>query len=259
MPDALILSSRADECASPTRGNGAGGRVGEASHAPFAFPMRERRITLGHIPLSIVQPADPASLADAIDPDAFAEDERIPYWAVLWPSAVALGRQLVGLDLRGQRVIELGGGLGVASLAAAWAGAQVLLTDYEEEALDFARRNAALNGLTIDCAELDWRDPDWPAGFDWVIASDVLYERRNVAPLAERIPRLLATGGRALIVDPGRSFFGEFIEAIAASELQVSSRPTHLFWEGRAQGFQLVTARKEAAARLANKEIEWSA
>jgi predicted nicotinamide N-methyase len=212
-----------------------------------ACPRRERRITLGHVPLTIVHPADPAALIEAIDPDSFAQnDERIPYWADVWPAAVALGRHLVALDLRGQRVIELGAGVGVAGLAAARAGAEVLITDYEEEALDFARQNAVLNGLRVHTSRLDWRDGAWPGGFDLVVAADVLYEARNVAPLANLIPDLLAPGARALITDPGRPYVSGFTAALGERRLEVSARPLHLYWQGRAHQVELISASQPA-------------
>jgi predicted nicotinamide N-methyase len=215
-----------------------------------ARPRRERRVTLGHIPLRIRHPADPAALIDAIDPDLFASrDERIPYWADVWPSAVALGRHLIALDLGGLRVIELGAGVGVAGLAAARAGAEVLVTDYEPDALAFAQENAELNGLGISTQCLDWRDPGWPGGFDLVVAADVVYESRNVAPLAGLVPRLLAPGGRALIADPRRPYAGTLSAALEERGLSVSTRPLYLYWQGRAHEIDLIAARRPAAGR----------
>jgi predicted nicotinamide N-methyase len=213
---------------------------------PAPPPLRERRITLGHLPLRVVHPADPEALVDAIDPAAPGAAESIPYWAEVWPAAVALGRHLVGLDLAGRRAIELGAGVGLAGLAAARAGASVLLTDVSDEALGFARRNAELNGLAVDCARLDWFDhggADLLAGaFDLVLAADVLYERRLVEPLARLVPHLLAPGGTALLTDPRRPYAREFTAAIAAraSGLAISTRSTFIYWEGRAREIDLI-------------------
>ncbi len=204
--------------------------------------MRERWIALGHVRLVIRHPADPAALLAAIDPASFAVDERIPYWAEVWPAAVALGRKLVGADLRGRRVIELGAGVGLCSVSAARAGAEVLVTDYEPAALDCARMNAALNQVTVTTAQLDWRDSGWPANFDLVLAADVLYEARNVAPLAERIPALLAPGGTALVTDPGRPYLPAFAQALTAKGLAVSMSSILFFFDGRARDVTLVTA-----------------
>ncbi len=180
------------------------------------------------------------ALVAALDPEEFAKDERIPYWADIWPASVALGRHLLELDIAGRKVIEVGAGVGLAGLAAARAGADVLVTDYEEAALGFASANAARNGLTIRTALLDWRDGDWPGGFDLVIAADVLYEARSIAPLAALIPRVLAPGGRGLITDAGRPYVGAFVTAVAAHGLTAAVRQLHIWWDGRTRAIDLI-------------------
>ena len=54
-----------------------------------------------------------------LDEDAFDDDEFLPYWAELWRSGVALAEVVSALDVRDKRVLELGAGLGLPSLAAA--------------------------------------------------------------------------------------------------------------------------------------------
>src|SRR5258706_405498 len=87
----------------------------------------------------------PASAVELIDEDAFDDDEFLPYWAELWPSGVALARVVSGLDLGGVRVLELGAGLGLPSLAAAIRGADVLATDWADDAVELLRPNAERN------------------------------------------------------------------------------------------------------------------
>ena len=87
----------------------------------------------------------PASADELIDEEAFDDDEFLPYWAELWPSGVALARAVGELDLRGARVLELGAGLGLPSLAAALGGADVLATDWADDAVELLRLNAGRN------------------------------------------------------------------------------------------------------------------
>ena len=102
--------------------------------------MREERLALGGHELVLRRPDDPESL---IDEARFAEDEFLPYWAELWPSAVALAHQVVALDLTGKAVLELGCGLAVPSFAAVLAGAEsVLATDWAPEAVELVEANA---------------------------------------------------------------------------------------------------------------------
>ena len=150
----------------------------------------------------VLRPRDTDAL---LDEDAFERrDEFVPYWADLWPSAQLLARTIAGRALRGARVLELGCGLGLPSLAAALAGGRVMSTDWAPEAVEAVRRNAAHNGISVDTAVCDWREPPeslCAAPWDLVIAADVLYERRNVAPLSELLERLDA---ETWLADPGR-------------------------------------------------------
>jgi predicted nicotinamide N-methyase len=157
----------------------------------------------------LLQPQEAAALPDAWE----VEWAPIaPYWSVLWRSGVALARELDGVPLRGLRVVELGCGLAVPSIAAARAGAAVLATDACAEALTLVARNARANNVRIEPATVDWRQPDElvkRAPFDVVLAADVLYERSSVALLLSLLPRLAP---EAWIADPGRPSAGAFFE-----------------------------------------------
>jgi predicted nicotinamide N-methyase len=162
--------------------------------------------------LVIARPADSESLLDA---ETFAEDEFIPYWAELWPSARALARWVGDRTLRGARVLELGCGLGLPSVAAALAGGRVLATDWSADSVDFTRRNAVGNGATLEAAVMPWDDTEAlvAAGpWDLVIGSDLLYERRNVALMLDLLENV---ADHAVIADPGRPASVEFAATAA--------------------------------------------
>jgi predicted nicotinamide N-methyase len=159
--------------------------------------------------LRVLQPQDAADLPDA---GGVEWAPVVPYWSVLWRSGVALARELDGELLRGLRVVELGCGLGVPSIAAARAGATVLATDAAPEALVLVARNARANGVRVDTAAVDWSEPDELVArgpFDLVLAADVLYERSSVGPLLNLLPRLAPS---AWIADPGRPATDAFLE-----------------------------------------------
>jgi predicted nicotinamide N-methyase len=159
----------------------------------------------------------PVSADDLIDEDDFDRDERLPYWAELWPSALALARHLTERDLVGTRAIELGCGVGLATVLALARGARVLATDHYEAALDFTAHNARTNlDLEPEVGILDWRETDMGGigTFDMVFAADVLYERKNAAALADLVPELLVQGGEAIIADPRRDEASIFLEAM---------------------------------------------
>ena len=68
---------------------------------------------------------------------------------MLWRSGVALARELDGVALQGTRVVELGCGLAVPSIAAARGGADVLATDSDAEALELVAQNARANDVQV--------------------------------------------------------------------------------------------------------------
>jgi hypothetical protein len=56
----------------------------------------------------------------------------------------------------------------------------------------------------------DWRE--FEGAFDLALAADVLYEARNVGPLAALLPRVAPRG---LVALAGRPYEAEFLELVA--------------------------------------------
>ena len=184
------------------------------------FKPVERRIDVAGGILSVWRPPDMEAL---IDLDSFAEDERIPYWADVWESAIVLAEDLAEADGNGLSLLELGCGLGLPSLVAARAGFSVTATDYETAALEGVRFNADANGLaSIATRVVDWRRmPDELGRFDRVVAADVLYEAHHATALAAVIARTLKADGIALVADPCRQKAADFPSAARAVGLGV--------------------------------------
>ena len=171
----------------------------------------EEVVPLGDGELAVLRPRQADAL---IDEYAFGEAEFLPYWAELWPSGVALAKTIARRALKGARVLELGCGLGLPSIAAARAGGRVLAVDWAPEAIDLLATNAARNGARLETAVVSWAAPApllARAPFDLVLAADVLYEQRNVTALAGLLPRL---GGEVLLADPGRPLLEGFLEQV---------------------------------------------
>lgn len=162
---------------------------------------------------AIVHPRDAESL---IDEAAFNRDERLPYWADLWPSAVALARAVRAMTGDGRTLLELGCGVGLVAAAALKAGFDVTASDYYDEALAFARLNGLRNaGREPKTMILDWRHlPTAIPAFDMVVGADVLYERAYGPVVARAIATTLAERGRALIADPGRVGSPAFFDSL---------------------------------------------
>jgi predicted nicotinamide N-methyase len=140
-------------------------------------------------------------------------DERIPYWCELWPSSIALSKYILKHPelSKGKKVIEIGCGLGLCGIAAGVMGAQVTLTDYLPEAINFAGYNWKLNlDSTPDCRLLDWRTPENFERFDMLLASDVAYESRSFEALIHALKILVKRNGIILISEPNRKFAKDF-------------------------------------------------
>jgi predicted nicotinamide N-methyase len=192
------------------------------------FEVREERFEHGGWKVELILPR---AADELIDESEYAVDERLPYWAELWPSARGLARYLLdysakvrecegakGDDWTGVRALELGCGVALPSLALRSRGADVVATDWYDDALRFARANAARNGLgPLRTAPLDWRHPPADGAYDLVIAADVLYEARNAPILAALLPAVTAPGGTVLIADPGRVYAAAFLDAMRAA------------------------------------------
>jgi predicted nicotinamide N-methyase len=164
--------------------------------------------------LLLLAPRDRDAL---LSDEAFEHEEFLPYWAELWPSALALARVVARRPLTGRRTIELGCGLALPAIAAAVAGARVLATDWAPDAVAIAAPNAERNGVELATERFRWDAAPEPLGPPWplVLASDVLYERRNVEPLLALLPRLTAAAGEVWLADPGRAPAAEFLDAAA--------------------------------------------
>jgi len=183
----------------------------------------EEVVGIGGRDLCLLRPRDAEAL---LTEDAFEHEEFLPYWAELWPSALALARAVGARSLRGARVLELGCGLGLPSLVAAGAGGRVTATDWAEDAIAMLVRNAARNGLAIEALTVSWTAPDvlvTRAPWDLVLASDVLYEPRNGVALLPLLPKLVDARGEIWLADPGRAAAGPFLEA-AAETFAIDSR-----------------------------------
>lgn len=152
------------------------------------------------------------------------DQERIfndlcPYFGVVWPAARGLSEALAERlgEFVGKRVLEIGCGLALPSFVASLAGAaEVIATDVHIEVPGFLERNLELNSLArVTYRELDWirSEGDFGAA-DWIIGSDILYERQHPEHVAQVLAQGLSAlpGTRALIADPGRPYLQAFVD-----------------------------------------------
>lgn len=163
------------------------------------------------------------------DPDGHAERLGISsaQWCLfgqVWPSGRLLAETMGGFDIAGKRILEIGCGLGLASLVLQRRGADIVASDLHPLAEPFLAYNAALNALpAVVYRQLRWDVPLPALGqFDLVIGSDVLYERDHAAQLAALLLRHTHAGSEVLITDPGRGNSAPFTRALAMQGFDVT-------------------------------------
>lgn len=162
------------------------------------------------------------------DPHGLAERAGISSsnWCLfgqVWPAGRVLAQAMCGFDIAGKRILELGCGLGLASLVLNRRKADITASDHHPLAEEFLTYNAALNGLRVPAyLDLAWNLPQPDLGrFDLVIASDVLYERGHAELLAGLLARHTKPEAEVLITDPGRGNSGAFTTALKAQGFAV--------------------------------------
>lgn len=200
------------------------------------FAVATQEVAVGGRKYRVLAPADcEVLLADPRVESRFAQDEYMPYWATLWPGAFALAEQVAAWtapadDQPPSHVLELGCGLGLVSLVLLDRGHRVTATDYDLDALAFVEESARRNGLPPpETRPVDWRGTYDDLRPDRILAADVLYESRNLGPIAEFVRGHLRPGGFALVSDANRSTAERFEDIARECGLDVRVES----WEGR--------------------------
>jgi len=135
-----------------------------------------------------------------------------PLFGIVWASGRVLAEQMRAFDIAGKRILEVGCGIGLASLLLNGRHADITATDHHPEVAAFLAENVRLNGgEAIPFERIGWEDPEGDLGlFDVIIGSDVLYERAHVAALVAFIEQHAEPSCEVVLVDPGRGQHARF-------------------------------------------------
>lgn len=196
------------------------------------YPVKVRHVRVGERQYEIVGPANYEELID--DPrviQRFERDEFLPYWAEFWPACVALAEVVASWPRPAASpapvVLELGCGLGLVSLVAAERGYRAIASDYDDDALAFVAESARRSGVHgVETRWIDWRKGYADLRCDCIVGAEVLYEKRNLEPIARFIERHLVPGGKALLVDANRQTADAF--PVVAGECGLIAAPEQL-------------------------------
>ncbi|HBU62236.1 MAG: nicotinamide N-methylase [Oceanicaulis sp.] len=130
-----------------------------------------------------------------------------PFWAFAWGGGQALARLVLDQPerVKDKRVLDFACGCGVAGIAAAKAGADLVTgTEIDAFAVHAARANARLNDVPMQVLHADLVGCD--DGWDVVLAGDVFYETEAGAAITDWLESLHDRGALVLIGDPGRAY-----------------------------------------------------
>ncbi len=151
------------------------------------------------------------------DPDGIAEEHGIfsatwSLFGVVWASGELLAHLMSSYDIQGLRILEVGCGIGLASLVLNNRDADITATDHHPEAGKFLKKNVLLNkGKDIPFVRANWSEPHNTLGkFDLIIGSDLLYEPNHSELLCRFINQHAAKNCKVILVDPGRAHYKDF-------------------------------------------------
>lgn len=153
-----------------------------------------------------------------------------PIFGVIWPSGEVLAHFLFDFEIAGKRILEVGCGIGLASLVLNQRRADITATDYHPESGGFLEENVRLNeGRAIPFVRTGWGDADSGIGeFDLIVGSDLLYERGHVELLSGFIEQHAKPRCEVIMVDPGRGNHARFSKRmVGLGYAHSQSRPLH--------------------------------
>ena len=146
----------------------------------------------------------PKSLDPFLDPDDVFKE--FPLWSKIWEASIVLANHMAAMPVDPEKhILEIGCGIGLVGIVAAACGHRVTMTEYNRDALNFARANARVNhtpetsepGITA----LDWTKPALEGRFHVILGSEVIYKEEYFEPLVRLFKRYLAPGGEIILAE----------------------------------------------------------
>ncbi len=136
-----------------------------------------------------------------IDNEKLLEIMELQWWTKIWEPSFVLALFMEKIQPKeGQKVLEIGAGMGIVGIYSALCGHDVTISDISEDALLFSRANAILNNLPhLPIVYLDWRVPYIDRPFEMIIGSEVVYDRRSYQIMIDFLDQALAPGGTIIL------------------------------------------------------------
>jgi predicted nicotinamide N-methyase len=157
----------------------------------------------------------PKSLDRFIDPENVLNN--FPLWAKIWEPCFILADHLASTPVNPEKhFLEIGSGLGLVGIVASSFGHKVTMTEYNHDALNFAKANAHINDRSnLEIMQLDWNKPELKGTFDRIIGSEVIYKEESFYPILRLFRIYLKEDGEILLSERVRKSSIEFFRQMS--------------------------------------------
>jgi len=155
--------------------------------------------------------------------ESFVDSQDIfndfPLWIKIWEASMVLADYLAGLKVEPEkRFLEIGCGLGLVGIVASAFGHHVTVTEYNQDALNFARANALLNKASnMEIKEMNWNNPQLQGSFDTIIGSEIIYKESDFPSILNLFRTYLKDGGEIILAEGIRKTSMEFMRQMGDS------------------------------------------
>jgi len=157
----------------------------------------------------------PKSLDRFIDPENIFN--KFPLWAKIWEPCLILADYLASIPVNPEKsFLEIGSGLGLVGIVASSFGHKVTMTEYNLDALNFAKASAHINDCSnLEIMELDWNKPELKGTFDRIIGCEVIYKEESFYPILRLFQTCLKEDGEILLSERVRRSSIEFFRQMS--------------------------------------------
>jgi predicted nicotinamide N-methyase len=147
-----------------------------------------------------------------------------PFWAKVWPSAIAMHNMLKTNPnwIKDKHVLEIGAGIGLPSLMMADVTKSIQISDYDKDAVELLQKN--IEHLQLQNAKallLDWNALPEYMHPEVLILSDVNYDPTQFEHLTKLIEKFIHQGCTIILSTPQRIMASPFVQKL---ELFISNR-----------------------------------
>lgn len=142
-----------------------------------------------------------------------------PFWAKVWASSKAMVTFLQEEPhfIENKNVLEIGAGIGLPSFSIANKASNIIISDYDKEAVALAHKNIAhLNLSNLTSIVLDWNDIPEHIIADTILLSDTNYNPTDFDALVISITKFLNIGSSVVLATPNRITTNTFIQKLSA-------------------------------------------